>query len=56
MSGVGLETYPIIAEMFRTLISSVGINSSNSTKTMMNSEDAMTNETAYKTPMAMMQH
>lgn len=43
-------------EMFGTLIIGVGIDSSNTTKTMMNPDDAMTNETADKTPMAMMQH
>jgi len=43
-------------EIFGTLISGVGIDSSNSIKTMMNSEDAMTNETADKTSMTTMQH
>ncbi len=43
-------------EMFGTLISGVGIDVSNSNKTMMGSEEAMANETAGKPPMAMMHH
>jgi hypothetical protein len=44
-------------EMFGTLISGVGIDSSNSTKkTMMRSEGAMANETADKIPVPMMKH
>jgi hypothetical protein len=43
-------------EMFGTLISGVGIDGSNSNKTMMGSEEAMANETAGKPPMAMMHH
>jgi hypothetical protein len=43
-------------EMFGTLISGVGIDRSNPNKTMMGSEEAMANETADETTMAMMQH
>ena len=42
-------------EMFGTLISGVGVDSSTSNKTM-SSEKATANDTADKTPMAMMQH
>jgi hypothetical protein len=41
--------------MFGTLISGVGIDRSNPNKTM-SSEEAMANETADETTMAMMQH
>jgi len=43
-------------EMFGTLIRGVGLDSSNSTKTMMSPEWATANETADKMPMAMMRH
>ena len=43
-------------EMFGTLITGIGIDSSNSTKTMMSPEEATANKTADKMPMAMMQH
>ena len=43
-------------EMFGTLISGFGIDSSNSTKTMVSPEEATGNKTADKMPMAMMQH
>jgi hypothetical protein len=43
-------------EMFGTLISGVGIDGSNSSKTMAGSEWGEANQTADKTPMAVMQH
>jgi hypothetical protein len=43
-------------EMFGTLISGIGIDSSNTTKTMMSPEEAAANKTADKMPLAIMQH